>query len=345
MALWKKLILGLTITPILLQGQAGWAQNNLEDQLRQPVNSSAISQSRDIADQLLRLGRQQAGDGQYEMAIRAWTRAAELYYDIGDRIGMGTAYENIGLAYSQLGDYDRAEVAIRRQLAVARDAQNYESQIFAGNALGTLQLQRGFIDSAVAAYEDALTVAQSVDNLSGIGQSLSNLGLVASIQGNYADAIKYYETAGNFRSRAGDTLGQANTNNNLGDVYLAQGTLGSAIGAYRLALVLGRELERAPVQLHAIDGLIAVYSARENWNQVRAYLDERIGIAEATGDAWQQLLTFKRLGEYYEGIEDYELAEASYLQAFELALSLEQKTLQAELSNRLQELARILDNA
>ena len=344
MALWKTLMIGLVIAPLLLQGQAQ-AQNNLEEQLRQPVNSSALSQSRDIADQLLRLGRQQADEGQYEMAIRAWSRAVDLYYDIGDRIGMGTAYENIGLAYAQLGDYDQAEVAIRRQLAVARDAQDFESQIFAGNNLGTLQLQRGFIDSAVAAYDDALTVAQSVENLEGMGLSLSNLGLVAYTEGNYDDAIKYYETAGNFRSRAGDVLGQANTNNSLGDAYLAVGELGHAIGAYRLALVLGRDLERVPVQLRAIDGLIDVYTARTNLSQVRVYLDERIRVAEATGDPWQQLLTFKRLGEYYEEIGDYALAETSYLQALNLAHSLEQKTLQAELSNRLQELARILDNA
>jgi tetratricopeptide (TPR) repeat protein len=232
--------------------------------------------------------------------------------------------------------------AIRRQLATARDAQDFESQVFASNILGTLRLQRGDTDAAAMAYEDALIVAQSTDNYAGMGLSMSNLGLLAATEGRYEDAVKYYETAGNYRSRVGDNLGQANTNNNLGDTYRAMGRLGNAIGAYRLALILGRELESTPVQLHALTGLIDVYSDRADWSQVRFYLDDRLSLVSASGDPWQQLITLQQLGEYYEATEDLESAQTTYQQALTLAQSLQQKQLEGELTNRLIYLARQL---
>lgn len=339
----------LAFSCVLLVATPALAQTpSLDEQLRQPVSSSELSQSRDVADQLLRLGRQLAAGGQYESAIRAWEQAIELYYDIGDRIGMGTAYENMAQAYSLLGFYDEAETAVRRQLAIARDNANFQDQIYAWNTLGTLRLQRGLLDSALQAYGEGLSVAQSVEDFEGMGLSLSNLGLVASIQGDYAAAIDYYQTAGNLRARVGDQLGQANTNNNLGDAYRANGEDSRALGAYRLALRLSRELagpSSVTAQLQALDGLIAVYSQRGDWPQMRNYLDDRIALIQGSNDPWQQLLTQRYLGIYYTAVGQLPEAQTAYQQALGLARALEQKQLEGELSNRLRSVSRTLEEA
>jgi tetratricopeptide (TPR) repeat protein len=325
-----------------VQAQSSGSGTSLEEQLRLPVNTTELSQTRDIADQLLRLGEQQAEAGQYESSIRAWSRAIELYYDIGDNSGMIRAYGNIAMAYAQLGDYGAAETAVRRQLALARDDQDFSAQIFAWNNLGTLQLQTGNLVSANSAFSEALAVAQSVENFAGMGLSLSNLGLVAYAETRFSDAIKYYEAAGNFRARVGDSLGQANTNNNLGDVYLAQGQLSSAVGAYRLALTLGQEVNSESIQLHAIDGLISIYRQRGDWAEVRRYLDNRLALTLNHNDEWQRLVTLRHLGEFYESMNDLNAAYTTYQQALTLALSLEQKPLEGELTNRIIYLADVL---
>lgn len=311
------------------------AQDTLDEQLRQPVNREAINQQRDVADQLLRLGSRQAEQEDYQSALRAWTQAADLYYQIGDTASLERVYGNIGMAYAQLGDFTSAEVVVRRQLAIARDNQNFTTQIFAWNTLGTLRLQRGAVESATQAYEEALNIAYSVQNFDGIGLSLSNLGLLAAAQGDYDTAIEYYELAGNQRIRAGNIVGRANTNTNLGDAYLAQGRQGKAIGAYRLALGYGQDSDDVPTQLRAIDGLIDVYTERRDWEQVRFYLDERIARTFNTDDDWGRLITFKRLGEFYEFTGETSLAQEQYQRAYELARLLEQTNLEVELFNRL----------
>ncbi|MBX2865593.1 MAG: tetratricopeptide repeat protein [Leptolyngbyaceae cyanobacterium MAG.088] len=314
---------------------AAHAQPSLDDQLRQPVNREAINQQRDVADQLLRLGQRQADQGDYQSAIQAWTRAVELYNQIGDVASMEQAYGNIGSAHAAVGDYVGAETAVRRQLAIARDNQSFSTQIFAWNTLGTLRLQEGDVESATQAYEEALNIAYSVENFEGIGLSLSNLGLLASAQGDYVAAVDYYELASEYRVRAGNIVGRANTNNNLGDAYLAQGLQGKAIGAYRLALSYGRDTDDITAQLHAIDGLIDVYSQRNDWSQVRYYLDERIARTLNTDNDWGKLITHKRLGEFYEATGELTLAQDQYQRAYELARLLDQTTLEVELFNRL----------
>lgn len=314
---------------------AAQGRDTLDEQLRQPVNREAIYQQRDVADQLLRLGERQAAESDYQAALRAWSRAAELYYAIGDLAAMEQVYANIGRAYAQLGDYGNAETAVRRQLAIARDNQNFSTQIFAWNALGTLRLQRGAISSATQAYQEALSIAQSIQDDEGIGLSLNNLGLLAAATGDYVAAIDYYETAGNYRIRTGNLVGRANTNNNLGDAYLANAQPQRALGAYLLGLSYSRDAEDVTAQLQAIDGLIDIYSDRRDWSQVRSYLDERIALTLNTDNEWGRLITFKRLGEFYEAVGEDILAQEQYKRAHELARLLEQTQLEVELFNRL----------
>lgn len=328
--------LGCGLALLALIGMpAALAQDSLDEQLRQPVNREAINQQRDVADQLLRLGQRQADQQDYQSALRAWSQAAELYYEIGDRASMERVYGNIGSAYAALGDYTNAETAVRRQLAIARDNQNFSTQIFAWNTLGTLRLRRGAMESAIQAYEEALNVAYSIQNFDGVGLSLSNLGLLAATRGDYDTAVEYYESAGNYRARAGNLVGRASTSNNLGDAYLAQGQLIKAIAAYRVALSYGQESNDVTSKLNAIDGLIDVYSTREDWSLVRSYLDERIALTLNTDDNWGRLITFKRLGEFYEATGDLPAAQEHYEQAYGLARSLDHTNLEVELFNRL----------
>ncbi|MEM6251756.1 MAG: tetratricopeptide repeat protein [Cyanobacteria bacterium P01_D01_bin.156] len=326
---------------LALIGMPGaYARESLDQQLRQPVDRAGINQRRDVADQLLRLGERQSAEGDYTSAIKAWGRAADLYYDIGDAASMERAYGNIGRAYGQLGDFSGAETAVRRQLAIARDNQNFNTQVFAWNALGTLQLQQGAVESATQAYEEALNIAYSINSNEGIGLSLSNLGLLSAAQGDYAAAIDYYEVAGDYRIRSANIAGRANTGNNLGDAYVASGQPKKAIGPYLVALSYARESENVAAQLQSIDGLIDVYMGELDWSQVRRYLDERIALTFNTSDdsvdnIRARLLTYKRLGEFYEATGERALAKEQYEWAYALARSLDQTALKAELFNRL----------
>lgn len=314
------------------------AAPSLTEQLHQQPQDE-ISAQRDVADQFLLVGQSTLNAGNHSQAIAALGEAANAYHYLGDFVGMGEAYEQLVKVYSELGRYREAEVVVRKQLAIAHSNNNFTDQIRAYNNLGTLSLQDGDLATAEAAFNEGLTLAQDVESERGIGLSLSNLGLIAAARGDLNDARKYYEVAANHRARARDYAGQANTDSNLGDIYLATGQLRKAVGAYRVSLSLAQDVDDPYIQLRAIDGLISVYRQMQLPREVEKYLIERIVLTLRTGDDWQRLLTFRTLGEIYEENGDLQLAYESYQRALRMAVGLDQKTVQADLSNRVRSLS------
>lgn len=325
---WLLLVLALGC----LQGPT--LATELEQQLDiQPFNATA-GQSRNVADRWLRLGSQQATAGRPAAALASWQQAIEIYHALGDTVALGLTYDYIGLTFASLGQYDQAEAALRRRLAIARDNQNLQQEIFGWNNLGSLLLQQGKVTAAQAAFTEAYTLARQLDHPEGLGLSLSNLGLVAAIQGQWQDARKYYETAARHRYIAADWVGEAHTSNGLGDVYLALDQESAAIGAYRLALRLARDANDVAVQLRAIDGLLPIYLERNELTTVRSLVDQRLALTLGANNA-QTVFSLMYAGDYYQRSGDVSAARTLYSRALELAAALDMKQQQANLANRL----------
>ena len=315
-----------------------WAAPSLTEQLHTPPTQTFRDQ-RDIADQFLLLGRSKISVGDHAQAITALSEAANAYHYLGDFAGLGSVYEQLVKVYSELGRYRDAEQVVRRQLAIAHSSQNFSDQILAYNNLGTLRLQEGDLATAQSAFSEALKISQDVESESGIGLSLSNLGLVATAQGKLNDARKYYEVAANYRARARDYAGQANTDSNLGDIYLSMGKTRQAIGAYRLSLSLAKDLNAPYLQLRALDGLISIYRNQGVPSELEAYLRDRIDLTVATNDDWQRLVTLRTLGEIYEEQGNLTAAYESFQKAMAIAVQLDRKTVQGDLSNRIRRIS------
>lgn len=318
------------------------ASEQLERQLDIRPETGTQGQSRDVADQLLRLGSQEVEAGAYDRAIAAWYRAIEIYHALGDGVSAGIAYDYIGLTYAQLSQFNDAEDTLRRRLSVAQDHRDFLGQVHGWNNLGSILIQRGRWAPAQAAFQTALAIAEDVEDDAGIGLSLSNLGLVAQLQGQWEDARKYYEAAVGYRFRAGDLLGQANANNNLGAVYRQLGETGPALGAYLVARDAAQQVGDRNHWLRALDGLIGIYRDRNDRGdvaQVRRFLNERITLtsaAEAT--PFQRLHTWQQLGQYYQQIGDLPAARRAYEQALGLARQLEDNRQEGILMNLLSSL-------
>jgi tetratricopeptide (TPR) repeat protein len=318
---------------------AAIASEQLERQLDIRPENGTQGRSRDVADQLLRLGSQEAEVGEYGRAIAAWYRAIDIYHALGDGVSAGIAYDYIGLTHAQLGRYYEAEDTLRRRLSVAQDHRDFLGQVHGWNNLGSILIQRGRWAPAQSAFQTALEIAEDIDDDAGIGLSLSNLGLTSQLQGQFEDARKYYEAATGFRFRAGDLLGQANSNNNLGAVYVHLGEMGPALGAYLVARDAAQQVGDRANWLRALDGLIDIYQNRDDRGdliQVRRFLNERITLtaaAEATPS--QRMYSWQQLGEYYQHIGDLPAARGAYEQALSLARQLEDNRQAGVLMNLL----------
>ncbi len=309
---------------------------NLEQQLNIQPHNATQGQSRDVADQWMQLGNQQAAAGQFDQAAQSWAEAADIYRLLGDTQAQGQAYSSMGNAFVNLGAYPQAERAFRLRIATARDNNDRLGVIFGLNNLGSLQLNQGRLNEGQALFEEALTVARPTGDARAIGLSLSNLGFVASQRSSYSEAVELLEAAANYRLLAQDILGEAHTSNHLGDAYLALGQDTSAIGAYRVGLRLGAEVDDLDTQLRALDGLLTIYFDRNELGTAKSFLDRRIALTLNRSTADQQAaITLRWLGDYYAATGDLDSAKEAYSRGLALARSLGIKSLEAEFSNRL----------
>jgi tetratricopeptide (TPR) repeat protein len=336
-----KIVCGLTwscvLTAALVGSFAPARAASLEQQLDiRPFNATA-GQARDVADQWQLLAEQQARAGQSEQAITSWFRAAEIYGALGDVAAEGAVYDAIGIAYVEAGQYQQAEPLLRRRLAIARDNRDLLGVVYGLNNLGTLLIRNNQVTDAEAAFTEGLQIAEAIPSPTGIGLSLSNLGLIAALRNDLGTAVEYFEAAANYRILTGDRLGEANSSNGLGDVYRALGRDRNAIGAYRVALRIGNEAANRPIQLRALDGLLAVYLRQRDWTNFRTYLDQRTALTldgSRRLDA-QAVTTLIWQGEYYEGTGATAAAQETYSRALALARTIESRPQAIELTNRL----------
>ncbi len=313
---------------------------DLNQQLDIRINNGTQGELRNEADRLVRLGGQARQQGNLDKAIPYWSQALIIYHRIGDIQSVGRIYDFLGLAYAELGDYQRAEDALRRRLGVARDNKDWQGQIFGLNNVGTVLLRRGSLSAAQTTFEEALAIARSVNNAAGIGLSLNNLGLVASGYGDRNRAIKLYEEAVIYRSRAGDPIGQANTFNNLGDAYRAVNSFKDTIRAYGAALGIAKEAREGPNQFRAIDGLVLTYCSARQYTRAIELLQQRIASAQDAADPRQELISLRSLAQLYQQIGKYSDARSVYHRAIALARTLKDTKAEATLLSQVLEIMR-----
>jgi tetratricopeptide (TPR) repeat protein len=306
---------------------------DITQQIHRPLNSSAGKSSRDVADRLLRKGRQQLSQGFPEKTLKLSLAALEIYHSLGDLKAQGSAYDLLANTYLKLRDINNAEDAIRRQLAIARDNQDFQNQIFALNNLATLFLEKGENIAAEETLADALVIARNIVNIEGQGLSLSNLSLVAIRKGDYNKAVKIGEYALTFRRQIDDTIGEANTLNNLGDAYLA-------IGDYGSAMKLAKRNSERPNQLRAIDGLVTANTALGHYDLALQMLKDRVILTDAIKNPAEDLKYLVVSGDIYEKMGNFNKAKDFYKQAISLAQKLEDSKQQSLLVYKINELKR-----
>jgi tetratricopeptide (TPR) repeat protein len=159
----------------------------------------------------------------------AWrTAAVEAARRLDDRRGEGNALGNLGIAYADLGQPQRAIELFEQHLAIARAVGDRRGE---GQSLGNLGLAYAALGQpqrAIDCYEQHLAIARAVGDRQGEGNALGNLGIAYKNLGQPQRAIEFYEQHLAIARAVGDRQGEANASWNLGLQWVKQGRLTEA---------------------------------------------------------------------------------------------------------------------
>jgi CHAT domain-containing protein len=156
-----------------------------------PPTPVVVAQQPITAAEWMQAGRDRYGLAQYADAVTAWETAARLYASSDDAISAASGHSNLGLAYSQLGQYERAEteIATARRLLEEVSQRNRQSDY-----RRRIQAQ---VESAA--------------------------GQLAMIQGKGTEALNHLEIAADLYGELGDRAGLIRTQLNQAQILRVQG--------------------------------------------------------------------------------------------------------------------------
>jgi predicted ATPase len=177
----------------------------------------------------------------YEMVQVLAEESLALSRELGDKRGMASALERLGIvAYTQ-GDYVAARAFHQEDLKLRGESGSKYITIPLNN-LGSVASAQGDYVTARKLIQESLTLSRERGHKWGMASSLERLGLVARAQGDYVTAWAAYQEGLELRSELGDKWGMGNSLIGLGLVAYAQGDYATAQASFQESLTLYREL-------------------------------------------------------------------------------------------------------
>jgi tetratricopeptide (TPR) repeat protein len=251
--------------------------------------------------------------GHWRLGYELYTLAGELSSRAGDRSGEAQAQNNLGVLAQHLGDFEAAEQAYARSLALRRELGDRLAEAESLSNLGGLAHARGRVQEAEATYQQALAIRQQLGNQQGEATILSNLGLLASERGQLGEAQDLLNRS---LALGGPT---AAVLSNLGGVAEAQGHAAEAHALFERALRLARETGDRSAEATALDNLGNVARALGGLSEAAVSLEQALAIRRGQGDERGEATTLHNLGVLADTMGEKRQAQEYFREALDAA--------------------------
>jgi putative nucleotidyltransferase with HDIG domain len=159
--------------------------------------------------------------GDVEEALEAFQRSLEGYRALGMRDQAAQVLNNIGLAYTDLGELDRAEAAYAEAAQAFGEEHDHPNEM--NVALNQVQLciATGRFDEAQERVETLLSLTGEIAP-SWRGEVFRHVGVIARERGDYVKAAEYLGRAGECAEEGEDLLLRADVAEQLAELYWTQ---------------------------------------------------------------------------------------------------------------------------
>jgi tetratricopeptide (TPR) repeat protein len=248
-------------------------------------------------------------------AIETGLAAAQ---NLNNRQGEGAHLGNLGLAYSDLGQVEKAIDYYEQALAIARDI-GYQCN--EGSWLGNLGLayrDLGQIEKAIDYYEQALAIARDIDYRRNEGIWLGNLGLAYRDLGQVEKAVDYFEQALTIVRDIGYQQGEGNWLGNLGLAYRNLGQVEKAVDCYQQALAIARDIGHRRNEGIWLGNLGLAYHDFGQVVKAIGHYEKALTIARDIGHRLNEGIWLGNLGNAYSDLGQVEKAINYYEQALDI---------------------------
>lgn len=253
-------------------------------------------------------------------AEKYFRETALLAKTVKDLQALSTAYNNLGIFFQQLGEYDSA--LLYYQLAVdlfgelGLHLNKAQNQVNSGIIYKNIGLYHDAIESslaAVAVLEKEHDTASLVSAYNNIGNSLKELK-------EYKNAEYYLSKALSYKNSSLPKKTKASILNNLGNVYRDWGKIDKALSAYTESLQIKEQIGDSVLIASTLDNLAEAHFLLHNYSLAEVLFKKALNLRSVKNYTPGMTTSLNRLSKF--AIEHISIDSAEYFakQALELAI-------------------------
>jgi serine phosphatase RsbU (regulator of sigma subunit)/tetratricopeptide (TPR) repeat protein len=195
------------------------------------------------------------------------------------------AYNNLGLHYSNTGNYPSALEQFQASLKIAEKIKDPQETAYCLLYIGNLYMYQSnypraldFLQKSVKIFEEINETRPSFLIKKGLEMCYNDIGAIHAENGNFGQAIRYFNKALEVEELLGNQLVIAGCINNIGNVYYMQGDYPMAVEYYTKSLKIAEELKDKSSMSERYNNLGVVLTEMHQYPEAISYYEKSLAI-------------------------------------------------------------------
>jgi len=273
-------------------------------------SSCLYAQSEEEGKKIYNEGLELYSKYDYKGALAKFEEALKIFKKTFYAEGISSTLGNMGMIYSNLGDYKSALKYCNDALEMCRSNVFKDVKGEGKNLvnIGLIYANMGDYKKSLQSYEGAMDIFKRLDDLQGQGKVSVSMGNLYSDLGDYDKALEYYEEGLDIAKKTGDLQGEAINLTNMGSVYEKSGDYIQALTYDNQALEITRKMGYTGGEAKNLANIGNVYNSLGDYQKSLEYYNQALEIKRKMGDAKNEAFDLNNIGDIYYDLSEYDKA-------------------------------------
>ena len=255
----------------------------------------------------------------YVKALNYYLLALEVWEKLGDRKYLAQAYNNVGLTYANLGQFENSLENYQESYKIKRELKDSAGIGILLNNIANIKFRTGNYEDAIQYFQQALDIFEKMNSNEGITSCLNGCGLVFENLMNYEKALEYYNRALKIAGTLKNKKQYADILNNLGNVYTTLKDYKRAIEFYNKGLKIREELKDQQGIASSLNNIGLIYKSRKEYQKAIGYFEQALETSENLKNDYEIGRNLNAIGKSYVELRQYQNALTFVNRSIEMA--------------------------